>query len=138
MFSGVGAETYGGRFNSPGNKVVYTAGSLSLGILELVLQGNKKERLHGLVYATASFDSELVNTIDVGDLPDNWDARPATSESQLFGDGWIQAQESVVLRVPSVVVPDEYNYMLNPNHPSFDHVEIGEVREIDLDSRLIH
>ena len=138
MFSGIGAETYGGRFNSPGTKAIYAAGSMSLGILELVVQSNKKDRLLDLVYATVTFDSDLVTKVDEDDLPEGWDSKPATSVSQEFGDKWIQSAESVVLRIPSVVVPGEYNYVLNPSHPEFGKVELGNVVSIDLDSRLTH
>ena len=136
MFSGVGAEAVGGRFNSPGRRAVYAAGSLSLGILELVVQGNARHRLKGMVCASVSFDERFLHCLEIRDLPAGWNSRPASSVSQCIGDAWLDQKESLVLRVPSVVVPREYNYIINPVHPDVDRLDVVEVRPMDLDPRL--
>lgn len=137
MFSGVGAEAVGGRFNRPGRRAVYAAGSLSLGILELVVQGNARHRLKGLVCASVSFDERFLNCLEIRDLPAGWNSRPASSVSQCIGDAWLDSQESLVLRVPSVVVPGEYNYIINPGHPDIGGLDVGELRPVDLDPRIV-
>ena len=136
MFSGAGAKAYGGRFNSPGRRVVYTSGSLSLGILELIVQSNKRDRLRDLVCASASFDPALVKRLDAADLPANWASRPPSALTQRLGDDWLASRETCILRVPSVVVPRESNYLFNPSHPDVARVTFGEVLPIDLDHRL--
>jgi RES domain-containing protein len=137
LFSGEGAELYGGRFNSPGAKVVYTSASLSLALLELLVQGGPKDRLSELVCAQATFDSRLVAELDEDDLPEGWNSRPPGSISQSIGDQWISQGKTPVLRIPSVVVPDEFNYLLNPQHTKFAAISIGSVRGMAIDERLI-
>ncbi len=137
MFSGVGAEAVGGRFNSPGRRAVYAAGSMSLGILELMVQGNARHRLQGLVCASVSFDERYVRCLEVRDLPAGWNSRPVSSVSQCLGDAWFDSQESLVLRIPSVVVPGEYNYVINPRHPDVGRLGLGEVRSVDFDPRIV-
>jgi len=136
LFAGIGAELYGGRFNSPGRKVVYTSGSLSLAMLELVVQGNKKDRISGLVGATATFAPKDVICLEPCDLPKDWNSRPPRAASQKIGDKWLENCTSLVLRVPSVIVPTEYNYLINPLHPRFKTIVFGEVEEIVFDARL--
>lgn len=136
-FSGEGAELHGGRFNSKGRKVVYTAGSISLTLLELLVQAGKKERLAGHLCLPATFDEAHVELLVRTDLPAGWDARPYTRVSQEIGDQWWEEQRSLVLGVPSVVVPQEYNYLINPLHPAFDEIEIGSAFPAPFDRRLI-
>lgn len=116
--------------------MIYAAGSLSLGILEILVQANARQRIEGLVYASVSFDSTCVRCLDAMDLPPGWDARPVSSISQQIGDAWVKRQDSLVLRVPSVIVPDEYNYVINPDHPDATRLTFGEVRPLHVDGRL--
>ena len=69
-------------------------------------------------------------------LPETWRADPYSPESQGFGTDWIKAQRSVALRVPSVVVPGEFNYLLNPAHPQFSRIRIGQPEPFSFDPRL--
>lgn len=135
-FSGEGAKEYGGRFNSPGTPVVYTSESISLATLELLAKAGRRQRLSGRVVLPVTFGEHSVIAYDKSDLPDGWDGRPYGPASQQVGDDWVQSEESLVLRVPSVVVPAEYNYLINPGHPEFEELEIGEPRPLDRDPRL--
>jgi len=58
------------------------------------------------------------------DLPEDWNSRPVSPSTQAIGDQWIKERTSAVLKVPSIVVPDEYNYLLNPAHPDFAGIKI--------------
>lgn len=135
-FSGEGAKEYGGRFNSPGTPVVYTSESVSLATLELLAKAGKRQRLSGRVLLPVTFGEEHLITQDGEDLPGSWDERPYGPASQQVGDEWLQSEESLVLRVPSVVVPVEYNYLINPEHPKFGELKIGEPRPLGPDPRL--
>ena len=135
-FSGEGAKEYGGRFNSVGMPVVYTSASISLATLELLAKAGGRQRLSGRVVLPVAFDEGQVIAYDAGDLPKGWDARPYGPASQQVGDEWIRSEKSLVLRVPSVVVPEEYNYLINPEHPDFGELEFGEPRPLDPDPRL--
>ncbi len=136
-FSGAGAEQTGGRFNSPGRRIVYAAGSISLALLEMLVQANKRSRLSGHLCIPAAFDEGFIETAEKEDLPVDWDFRPYGYVSQVYGDDWIQGLRSLVLRVPSIVVPQEYNYLINPLHPDFGAVKIGAAFEAPFDPRLI-
>ncbi|HUF10951.1 MAG TPA: RES family NAD+ phosphorylase [Rhodothermales bacterium] len=134
-FSGEGAARFGGRFNSPGVAVVYTSGSLSLAMLELIVQVGSPRRLLDFVYLTADFDSGLVEHLEEP-LPSGWDALPHHSVGQKLGDRWIGEGRSAVLRVPSVVVTGEFNYLINPHHPDSAAIEISEPSRAPFDVRI--
>ncbi|MCS3698609.1 RES family NAD+ phosphorylase [Salinibacter ruber] len=135
-FSGEGAKEYGGRFNSPGTPVVYTSESISLATLELLAKAGGRRRLSRRVVLPVTFREEHLITQGAEDLPGGWDDRPYGSASQQVGDKWVQSGRSLVLRVPSVVVPAEHNYLINPEHPTFGELEIGEPRPLKPDPRL--
>lgn len=135
-FSGIGAEKYGGRFNSVGRKLVYCAGSISLALLEMLVQADKRSRLSGHSCISATLDDLLVEAVDPASLPSGWDARPYERVSQDFGDHWLEEERSLVLRVPSIVNPYEWNYLINPLRPEFDTIEFGSPVPVPFDPRL--
>src|SRR6266404_7049775 len=132
-FSGEGARLYGGRWNSVGTSRVYTAGALSLAVLEW--------RVHLaqwpaplLAVIEVSFDEALVWT--PGKLPAGWKRYPSSIATARFGDAWIKSQRSAIMRVPSAIVPDEWNYLINPAHPDFAALAIRKAWTFDPDPRL--
>ena len=132
-FSGSGARLYGGRWSSIGTSMVYTAGSLSLAVLEW--------RVHlaqwpppPLVVIEFEFDESLIWI--PATPPSGWNRFPAPPSAAAFGDEWINSARSVVLRVPSAVVSEEWNYLLNPAHPDFGALMIGKPRLFRPDTRL--
>ena len=135
-FDGEGAEEYGGRFNSVGTPAVYTSESVSLATLELLAKAGGRQRLSGQVVLPVTFGESRAVAYDEKDLPEGWDARPYGPASQQVGGEWAWSEESLVLRVPSVVVPMEYNYLINPKHPDFGELEFGEPRPLDPNPRL--
>lgn len=135
-FSGEGARLWGGRFNSPGTPAVYTSGSLSLAVLEILVQINERSHLQNKVLFRADIPEKLIQTLSRNQLPDQWNHIPAAKSSQVYGDQWIASKKSPVLRVPSVVVPQEYNFVLNPLHQAFGKIDISDVQPIPLDPRF--
>jgi RES domain-containing protein len=121
--TGLGAHQFGGRFNSPGNAVVYTSGSISLCMLEMLVQGNRADRLSPYICIGLAFDEPLVEWRPAGLLPPGWDDLPYTRSGQEAGDEWLKSLRTPVLAVPGVVVPQEWNYLLNPLHPDFGRIE---------------
>jgi RES domain-containing protein len=136
-FTGEGARQAGGRFNSVGVPVVYTAASRSLAMLEILVQVDQRSRLGEHVSILATFSDRLVEVAERNDLPAGWDNVPDTEVATAFGDAWQKERRSVVLRVPSVIVPGEHNYLLNPDHPDFSRVTIGEAAPARFDPRLV-
>jgi RES domain-containing protein len=121
-FTGEGARLYGGRWNSAGVPVIYTAEHKSLAMLEILVHLRKVKDYE--LYSV-KFDESLVQELAIQNLPANWDVEPPTSDTQELGDSWVMSASSAVLSVPSVVVPEERNYILNPRHPDFKRIRIG-------------
>lgn len=136
-FTGEGARLNGGRWNSPGVPMIYAASTISLAILEMLVHLQSRDLLLKYVLIPVTFDDSLVAEVGRKSLPRDWRASPVASEVQEIGDQWIAAHSSAVLRVPSAVVPTEANYLLNPNHPDFAEITVGEKQSIRLDPRLI-
>lgn len=135
-FSGEGAKLWGGRFNSPGNKAVYTSGSLSLALLETLIQSNDRSNLEKKTLIRATIPEKIIQFQSEKDLPGKWNRIPVSRASQSYGNNWIEKKKHAVLKVPSVVVPIEFNYVINPDHPDFDLISIGEPESLPLDPRF--
>jgi len=142
-FSGQGAKDWGGRWNSRGVPVVYTAAHRSLSILEVLVHvkggaGTGTAAISAPFYVCSiSFDAMLLEELPISSLPVGWNSEPPTSASQSLGDAWVLVARSPVLAVPSVIVPEEHNYVLNPNHPRFRDVQIGFPVVCSFDPRLL-
>jgi RES domain-containing protein len=136
-FSGEGAEAYGGRFNSVGTPVVYTSASLALATLELLAKLNERRRLANRVCIPVVLDEGRVVACEASGRPDSWDARPYVPASQEIGDRWVGNEESLVLRVPSVVALREHNDLIPPEHPDVEELGIGESERLDLNLRIL-
>lgn len=137
-FDGEGAARRPGRWNGVGTPVIYTAQGRSLAILELVVNLHRVERrrLPSCVLFEVRFDDRLVETVSDEDLPDDWTVRPIPRSTRALGDAWVAAGSSAVLRLPSVVVHGEFNYLLNPLHRDFRAIEIGAPEALRWDPRL--
>lgn len=133
-FSGEGARRFGGRWNNPGTAVVYVAGSQSLAALEMLVHLNAADLLAKYALIPVEIEESLI--VEIPELPKNWKSYPAPREAKLLGDEWVRSASSVVLRVPSTVVPSESNFLLNPYHAEFFKLKIGEPLRFDFDVRL--
>jgi RES domain-containing protein len=135
-FSGEGARRYGGRWNSKGIAVVYTAESQSLAALEILVHAESPELLQDYVAIPVSIDPEFIARVDISALPKDWRAYPAAHAVRAMGDDWVARGASAVLRVPSVVIPSESNFLLNPAHRDFAKLKIGEPAAFEFDPRF--
>jgi len=136
--SGNGSRLFGGRWNSEGHYALYTSGSRSLALLEtlahmpVTLFRNKKYILVTIsILAKAS-----LTVIETKDLPSNWDTLHIQYITQKIGDKFLQEQKNLILQVPSVLMPEEYNFVINPLHPMMKLVKITYQREIRFNNRL--
>ena len=134
-FDGEGARRYGGRWNSAGVPMVYASEHESLAVLEV--------RVHiamSGVYKSFSFDFDegLMRTLPVQQLPKDWQREPPPVSLQRLGDQWVKAGDSLILAVPSAIVPNELNLLLNPRHPDFSKIDIHTATDLTLDRRLFH
>jgi RES domain-containing protein len=137
-FDGEGSRLFGGRWNSRGRKLVYTAGTLSLAALEILVGVHDDELLDEYVFMSVEFDEDLmIDILDLVELPAGWNSSPPSFETRRVGDTWIDGKLSAVLRVPSVTIPSEANYLINPEHRDFRKILIGQPRKFEFDPRLI-
>jgi RES domain-containing protein len=136
-FSGEGARKFGGRWNTPGVPVVYTAGSASLAILEMLVHLQAPELMKRYAIIEVTFDDALMTEVAVSALPKTWRKSPPSPAVQRIGNAWLAGGRSAVLRVPSSIVPSEWNYLLNPALPDFKNIIIGSKQSVQFDSRLI-
>ena len=136
-FTGEGARLYGGRWNHRGTAMVYLADSLSLAVLESfvhLIPAEKKTLC--FAYQIMIPDQLEMDKIILEQLPANWRALPAPEQCKDVGTDWVAANQSVALVVPSVLVPVQFNILLNPEHPDFDHIQIEEWGDFSFDPRM--
>ncbi len=136
-FDGEGARLHGGRWNNPGARVVYCAGSVSLATLEMLVHLPGSALLPSYRLIEIRIPETKIEILDVSHLPRDWTRFPAPTRLQDLGDEWIRSRRSVALRVPSAVVPMESNILLNPDHPDFGKLSMGTPLHYPLDPRLI-
>ena len=134
-FSGEGAMLHSGRWHSAGTRIIYTAQSIALATLEILVN---MQRITVPAYAVipCRFPEALVEEIDLAKLPENWSEPIAPTALRRFGDDWARRRASAVLKVPSAVTLVEFNYLLNPEHRDFQSIDIGAPRPFSLDVRL--
>lgn len=136
-FSGEGARLAGGRWNSEGFPLVYTAESLSLAVLEIIIHLEFKKALKLYRAIPVSVSEADMEIIDPSTLPPEWNGPSPHPSTQLTGNHWIRSQSSAALRVPSAIISIESNILLNPAHPNFQSLEIGEPIDLPLDPRVL-
>jgi RES domain-containing protein len=136
-FTGEGARLYGGRWNPRGVRVVYTSATLSLAALEYFVHVSKETRPEDLVSISLEIPKNLrIERFSESTLSSNWRVYPATDELKEIGKKWIKSGATAVLAVPSAVIPQELNYLINPDHPDFKKMKISKPTPFNLDERM--
>ena len=119
-FDGEGARRFGGRWNTRGSSVVYLSSSLSLAVLELFVHLTAEDaRLRLLAIPVGIPEDLAMEELSMSELPEEWRSEPASDACKVLGSEWLEAGKTLLLKVPSVIVPHESNYVLNPKHPDF-------------------
>ncbi len=134
--SGTGARLYGGRWNSEGRSAIYMASSASLAVLEVLVHLPPLMIPNDYCLVEMEVPENSISTIDPEELPVNWkDISPPLALKQL-GDAFLKKQDHLVLKLPSAIVPKEFNYLLNPLHKDMKKVKILQKQHFDFDERL--
>jgi len=134
--AGEGARLYGGRWNPKGVPMIYTAESVALAALEVLIRVSTPKHYCSVVYETP--DTSTIDTIAITELPPDWLLPYPNSHLIEIGKRWVQSKRSLLLRVPSAVVRGEgWNYLINPLHPEFTAVIIAGIAPFEYDSRLV-
>ena len=134
---GEGARLNGGRWNSEGTAMVYTSTTLALAALELLVHVDPADAPDDLVAIAIDVPDALVRDLPPADLPDDWRAIQGSDACAAIGDAWVRAGTSVALRVPSVLVPEESNVLLDPRHADMRKVKLAVERPFSFDPRLV-
>jgi RES domain-containing protein len=136
--SGTGARVHGGRWNRKDIPVVYASENRSLATLEFLVHVPLSLLPNNLSIACIDITGAIVvEQISTADLPKNWRDCPAPPELADVGSEWALAMRSLLLRVPSVVVPDDFNILINPKHPDMNRVVIPSIERFVFDRRLL-
>ena len=133
--SGAGAKLLGGRWNSTGIQVLYTAQHISLAVLEMLVNTNFKDYSIALdlIYIKLPEQQKIIS-IEPARLKKNWQADH--DYTRYIGDALLKEKESLLVKVPSAVVQEEYNYLANPLHPDFKKIRITKIKSFRPDERL--
>lgn len=135
--SGKGAEIWGGRWNSKGNALLYTCESRALCITEIAVHTPLGIVPNDYCLSTIDIpDNSPVLAISPDNLPPDWKSFPHSESTQIIGDIFIRDRKYLVLKVPSVVVPGEYNYLINPVHSHISKIRILKTEPFVFDERL--
>jgi len=134
-FTGEDSLREGGRWSEPGHAVVYASGSVPLATLELLVHLDHLPSGKRFVCVAAHVPA-TVSLARCQKLPREWNARPPKDASRLVGSRWLRTGRYAVLAVPSAVVPTEHNFLIDPAHPDFAHIEVSEPVPFRFDPRL--
>ncbi len=127
-----------GRWNSYGNKVIYSAATRSLACLENLVHrdGEGLKELFKVMVITLP-EHISISELPVKDLPPHWTLYKKQPYTRRIGDAWLQSFESCLLKVPSAIIQYEHNYLINPAHPQFKDIHIAATEDFLFDSRLV-
>ena len=135
--SGEGARKYGGRWNSPGGSMVYLGGSRALTALEMLVHlTTPMSRAKPFRIIEVKIPTDLISVYPLKILPAGWRVQPPGRLTMEIGDDWLRAGSDLALRVPSVIVPEESNILINPLHPEFGQLEASATGNFSFDARL--
>jgi RES domain-containing protein len=137
--SGKGAANTGGRWNREGTALLYTSGTIALACLETIvhLTGSRILPLNRYLVRFEATDEDWMSrevfdhSVQIG-----WDSEPAGLVSLDAGTRWAESERTLILEVPSIVVPEESNYLLNPRHGNAEQLKARKVRRWSYDTRL--
>ncbi|RZA03566.1 MAG: RES domain-containing protein [Sphingobacteriaceae bacterium] len=134
--SGTGARLYGGRWNSEGRSMVYLASSRSLAVLEALVHLSPTNLPADFCIMTIDAPDDVLE-VPIEQLPKNWNEYPEHNNLKQIGNDFLLKQKHLLLKVPSAIVKEEYNYLLNPLHKNAGKVKILKTQPFAFDQRLM-
>jgi RES domain-containing protein len=139
MIAGMGGLHSGGRWHTAGKRIVYVSQNLSLAAHEISVHYPRRKHALKFIMCRIDVPDDLVMTLEafgIPTLPRGWNSQPPGGTTQAIGDRWLSAKASVALEVPSVIIPGEFNYLLNPEHAKFRRVKARALELFSFDPRL--
>ncbi len=135
--TGIGAKTVGGRWNRKGVALLYTSSTVSLSTLEVLAHLPPAYFPDDMSLATIEIPEDEIITFDIDKLPKGWNMTPPPIQMQEITNSWIDKNESLGLRVPSIIIPSEVNILINPLHHRFNKIKLSKVIPFTFDKRLL-
>lgn len=135
-FDGEGARLHGGRWNPVGVPMIYASEHQSLAALEVRVHIDKTSMRKLYKCFSFHFEEALMEAFPVAALPKDWMQEPPPPSLQNHGRDWVKSGRSLILAVPSVIIPGELNYLINPRHPGFKKLRIDSPTNFAFDQRL--
>lgn len=136
--SGTGARLYGGRWNEKGVAIIYTSECRSLAALEWLVHVTMRTAPADLNIIKFEVPDRVgIRQIDVADLPPDWTGHPAPQFLRKTGSDWVKSKKSLLLRVPSAIIKEEFNVLINPMHPDMSLVKTYSPERFAFDDRLV-
>jgi RES domain-containing protein len=136
--TGLGAKLYGGRWNLPGTAIIYTSESRALAMVEFLVHLSWPHLPPDIHIATLKTPDDLIpDVIPPYQLPKNWREYPPPNKLASLGTQWARSNRSLLLRLPSAVVDQEFNVLINPSHPDVRRIKTIKVEELKFDRRLV-
>lgn len=132
--NGEGAYRVGGRWNSKGVRMVYTSTSIALSSLEVLVHTDGLPIPNGMILLTFEVPNKYIQLLE--NPPLNWNEIPPKGAAKIVGDKFISSNRILGLKVPSAIIPEEYNVLFNPLHLHMDKVELVSQRDYAFDGRL--
>lgn len=133
--SGEGARLHGGRWNHVGTPCLYTSQSRSLAVLELSVNVSTTSVLRYLSMVEIEIPDDM-HELDIPALPGNWREAPAPASTKDYGTNLLNKNRQAIIKVASSVIPEEFNYLINPKHPYAGQCTIIEVKDFVYDIRI--
>ena len=137
-FTGEGAWRYGGRWNSPGIRVVYVSEHQSTAAFEVFVNCMPLILEEKYKAFRLEWPDDLTEIFPVTKLPANWRMSPPALETKEIGDRWVHERRTAVLALPSAISPADTNFLLNPEHRDFTRIRIAPPIDYEFDSRLLN
>ena len=135
--SGTGAKLFGGRWNSVGVPLHYMAANRALAALEVLANKSTMSNTLNLCLTVFEVPENSIEVLKVNELPKNWRDYPSNANIKKIGDDFVKRQKSLILAVPSAIIADEYNYLMNVQHALAQQIKIIEVKSFEFDERLV-
>lgn len=136
QLTGEGAKLHGGRWNLIGSPCLYTSESKALSVLEYAANVSLEEMPSSLSITIYTLPDKSWKEFQVEELPDNWRQVPAPEATKEWGSHHLQEANYLALKIPSVIIPSEFNFILNPLHADFKKIKIKEVHSFSFDRRI--
>lgn len=130
---GEGSRIYGSRWNQKGIACLYTAESRALALLEYSVNVNIHDIPRALSITTIDLGSATIQTLTESELPGDWKTFPAPASTQTFGSARLKSAAAAIIKIPSTIIPHEFNYILNPLHPDHSICRILAIEDFIYD-----